>query len=60
MTESVGQEDTQGEEEKAEPENDTPTQTTEKTSAPTGFTVLGGFENKPVQKVQWFVSDDGG
>ncbi|XP_036974722.1 ATP-dependent RNA helicase DDX51 [Acanthopagrus latus] len=63
VTESVGQEDTQGEEEKAEPENDTPTQTTEKTSAPTGFTVLGGFENKPVQKVhrvlpQWLAQPD--
>lgn len=52
VTGSVGQEDAQGEAEKAETENDTPTQTTEKTSPPTGFTVLGGFENKPVQKVQ--------
>lgn len=57
---SAGQEDAQGEAEKAETENDTPTQTTEKTSPPTGFTVLGGFENKPVQKVHWFVNDDGG
>uniref|UniRef100_A0A671W4G8 ATP-dependent RNA helicase n=1 Tax=Sparus aurata TaxID=8175 RepID=A0A671W4G8_SPAAU len=44
-------------------ENDTPTQTTEKTSPPTGFTVLGGFENKPVQKVhrvlpQWLAQPD--
>lgn len=33
--------------EEAETENDAPKQS----SAPTGFTVLGGFENKPVQKV---------
>uniref|UniRef100_A0A671W2L3 ATP-dependent RNA helicase n=1 Tax=Sparus aurata TaxID=8175 RepID=A0A671W2L3_SPAAU len=59
---SAGQEDAQGEAEKAETENDTPTQTTEKTSPPTGFTVLGGFENKPVQKVQvlpqWLAQPD--
>lgn len=47
-----GQEDTGGEGKEAETENDTPKQTTGKTSAQTGFTVLGGFENKPVQKVQ--------
>ncbi|XP_073334870.1 ATP-dependent RNA helicase DDX51 [Pagrus major] len=63
VTGRVGQEDTQGGEEKAETENDTPTQTTEKTPAPTGFTVLGGFENKPVQKVhrvlpQWLAQPD--
>ncbi|XP_044025588.1 ATP-dependent RNA helicase DDX51 [Siniperca chuatsi] len=61
-TEGDGQEDT-GEEEEAETENDTPKQTTGKTSAPTGFTVLGGFENKPVQKVhrvlpQWLAQPD--
>lgn len=38
-----GQQDAGGDEKKAEP-----TQTTGKTA----FTVLGGFENKPVQKVQ--------
>eukprot|EP00064_Thunnus_orientalis_P011024 superscaffoldBa00001553_g11054 len=57
-----GQEDAGGEEE-AETENDTPKKPTEKTSAPTGFTVLGGFENKPVQKVhrvlpQWLAQPD--
>ncbi|XP_044232864.1 ATP-dependent RNA helicase DDX51 [Thunnus albacares] len=57
-----GQEDAGGEEE-AETENDTPKEPTEKTSAPTGFTVLGGFENKPVQKVhrvlpQWLAQPD--
>nr|XP_046266290.1 ATP-dependent RNA helicase DDX51 [Scatophagus argus] len=50
-------------EEEAETENDTPKQTTAKTSTPTGFTVLGGFENKPVQKVhrvlpQWLAQPD--
>uniref|UniRef100_A0A7N6B517 ATP-dependent RNA helicase n=1 Tax=Anabas testudineus TaxID=64144 RepID=A0A7N6B517_ANATE len=45
--------------EEAETENDTPKQP----SAPTGFTVLGGFENKPVQKVhrvlpQWLAQPD--
>lgn len=44
-------EDAGGEEKEAEAENDTPKQAAGKTSAPTGFTVLGGFENKPVQKV---------
>lgn len=44
-----GQEDTGGEEERTE--NDTPKEPTGETSAPTGFTVLGGFENKPIQKV---------
>uniref|UniRef100_A0A8C4DUT4 ATP-dependent RNA helicase n=1 Tax=Dicentrarchus labrax TaxID=13489 RepID=A0A8C4DUT4_DICLA len=44
------QKDAGGEVEKAETENDTSKQTTGKTSAPTGFTVLGGFENKPIQK----------
>lgn len=37
-----------GEEDK-EAENDSPKEPTEKT--PTSFTVMGGFENKPVQKV---------
>lgn len=41
-----------GEEEEAQPGNVTLKETTEKTPAPTGFTVLGGFKNKPVQKVQ--------
>lgn len=55
-----GQKDTGGEEKEAETENDTPKQTTGKTSAQTGFTVLGGFENKPVQKVQWFANGANG
>ncbi|GAA6218530.1 ATP-dependent RNA helicase DDX51 [Lates japonicus] len=55
------QEDTA--EEEAEAENDSTKQTTEKTSAPTGFTVVGAFENKPVQKVhrvlpQWLAQPD--
>lgn len=45
-----GPQETGGEEE-TEKDNDTQKQTSGKTSAPTGFTVLGGFENKPVQKV---------
>ncbi|XP_071334475.1 ATP-dependent RNA helicase DDX51 isoform X2 [Trachinotus anak] len=50
-------------EEEAEAENDPPKQPTEKTSAPTSFTVMGGFENKPVQKVhrvlpQWLAQPD--
>ncbi|XP_041814923.1 ATP-dependent RNA helicase DDX51 [Chelmon rostratus] len=61
-THLAGQEDTV-EEEEAEAETDTPKQTTGKTSAPTGFTVLGGFENKPAQKVhrvlpQWLAQPD--
>lgn len=52
VTGKSGQEDAGGEEREAETENDTPKQTTGKTPAPTGFTVLGGFENKPVQKVR--------
>ncbi|XP_051265864.1 ATP-dependent RNA helicase DDX51 [Dicentrarchus labrax] len=57
------QKDAGGEVEKAETENDTSKQTTGKTSAPTGFTVLGGFENKPIQKVhrvlpQWLAQPD--
>lgn len=52
VTGKSGQEDAGGEEKEAETENDTPKQTRGKTPAPTGFTVLGGFENKPVQKVQ--------
>ncbi|XP_031721903.1 ATP-dependent RNA helicase DDX51 isoform X2 [Anarrhichthys ocellatus] len=58
-----GQEDSGGGEEETETENVTLKETTEKTSAPTGFTVLGGFENKPVQKVhrvlpQWLAQPD--
>ncbi|KAM3602133.1 uncharacterized protein V6R79_024863 [Siganus canaliculatus] len=46
-----------------ETENEAPEQATTETSAPTGFTVLGGFENKPVQKVhrvlpQWLAQPD--
>lgn len=54
-TEGEGQEVTGGDEEEAEAGHDTPKQTTGKTSAPEEFTVLGGFENKPVQKVHRFV-----
>ncbi|XP_008298982.1 ATP-dependent RNA helicase DDX51 [Stegastes partitus] len=55
-------EDTVGEEQ-AETEKDSPKQSSQKTSAPTGFTVLGGFESKPVQKVhrvlpQWLAEPD--
>ncbi|XP_028262381.1 ATP-dependent RNA helicase DDX51 [Parambassis ranga] len=46
-----GPEDTGGQEE-AETESVSPKQSSDKTSAPSGFTVLGGFEKKPVQKVQ--------
>ncbi|KAM6906126.1 ATP-dependent RNA helicase DDX51 [Lycodopsis pacificus] len=58
-----GQEDSGGGEQETETENVTLKETTEKTSAPTGFTVLGGFENKPVQKVhrvlpQWLAQPD--
>uniref|UniRef100_A0AAQ5YWW2 ATP-dependent RNA helicase n=1 Tax=Amphiprion ocellaris TaxID=80972 RepID=A0AAQ5YWW2_AMPOC len=46
-----------------EAEKDSPEQNSQKTSAPTGFTVLGGFESKPVQKVhrvlpQWLAEPD--
>ncbi|XP_033504917.1 ATP-dependent RNA helicase DDX51 [Epinephelus lanceolatus] len=63
VTGKDGQEDTVEEDEKVETENITIKQTTEKTSAPAGFTVLGGFENKPVQKVhrvlpQWLAQPD--
>ncbi|XP_070705561.1 ATP-dependent RNA helicase DDX51 [Pempheris klunzingeri] len=45
--------DTAGEEEEEEEEEEEAEKQTEgKTPAPTGFTVLGGFENKPVQKIQ--------
>ncbi|XP_062293311.1 ATP-dependent RNA helicase DDX51 [Scomber scombrus] len=62
VTAGDGQEDT-GAEDKAETENDKPEEPTEKTPAPTGFTVLGGFENKPIQKVhrvlpQWLAQPD--
>ncbi|XP_047438839.1 ATP-dependent RNA helicase DDX51 [Mugil cephalus] len=55
-------EDAQGQEE-AETENDSSKESSEKTSAPTGFTVLGGFESKPVKKVnrvlpQWLAEPD--
>ncbi|XP_018555267.1 ATP-dependent RNA helicase DDX51 [Lates calcarifer] len=53
------QEDTAEEEAEEAAENDS----TEKTSAPAGFTVVGAFENKPVQKVhrvlpQWLAQPD--
>ncbi|XP_032399574.1 ATP-dependent RNA helicase DDX51 [Etheostoma spectabile] len=53
-----GQVDTGGEEETTGTEN-----VSGKTSAPTGYTVLGGFENRPVQKVdrvlpQWLAQPD--
>ncbi|XP_039980627.1 ATP-dependent RNA helicase DDX51 isoform X2 [Xiphias gladius] len=62
VTGGDGQEDTGGEDD-AEAENDPPKKTAGKTSAPTGFTVVGGFENKPVQKVhrvlpQWLAQPD--
>lgn len=46
-----GPEDTGGQEE-AETESVSPKQSSDKAPAPSGFTVLGGFESKPVQKVQ--------
>lgn len=57
-TGGTGQADTEGEN-----GDDTLKQSTEMTSAPTGFTILGGFENKPVQKVhrvlpQWLAQPD--
>ncbi|XP_010752603.1 ATP-dependent RNA helicase DDX51 [Larimichthys crocea] len=62
VTGTDGQKDAAGGED-VETEDKTQKQTTEKTSAPTGFTVLGGFENKPVQKVhrvlpQWLAQPD--
>uniref|UniRef100_A0AAQ5Z8P5 ATP-dependent RNA helicase n=1 Tax=Amphiprion ocellaris TaxID=80972 RepID=A0AAQ5Z8P5_AMPOC len=59
-TKGDGPEDTGGQE---EAEKDSPEQNSQKTSAPTGFTVLGGFESKPVQKVhrvlpQWLAEPD--
>ncbi|TKS75755.1 ATP-dependent RNA helicase DDX51 [Collichthys lucidus] len=62
VTGTDGQKDAAGGED-AKTEDKTQKQTTEKTSAPTGFTVLGGFENKPVQKVhrvlpQWLTQPD--
>ncbi|KAI4801815.1 hypothetical protein KUCAC02_019686, partial [Chaenocephalus aceratus] len=56
VTERAGLEETGGGEEKTETENIAPEQTAEKTPAPTGFTVLGGFDNKPVQK--WLAQPD--
>lgn len=35
-----------------ETEDNIPKETSGNSSFPSGFTVLGGFENKPVQKVQ--------
>ncbi|KAK5903995.1 hypothetical protein CgunFtcFv8_007727 [Champsocephalus gunnari] len=63
VTGRTGLEETGGGEEKTETENIAPEQTAEKTPAPTGFTVLGGFDNKPVQKVhrvlpQWLAQPD--
>ncbi|XP_034006460.1 ATP-dependent RNA helicase DDX51 [Trematomus bernacchii] len=63
VTGREGLEETGGGEEKTETENIAPEQTAEKTPAPTGFTVLGGFDNKPVQKVhrvlpQWLAQPD--
>lgn len=51
MTEGGEQEDTGGEGKDTHREKDMTKQTTGKVEAPTGFTVLGGFENKPFQKV---------
>lgn len=53
MTEGGEQEDAGGDGKDTEREKDVTIQTTGKVEAcvPTGFTVLGGFENKPVQKV---------
>uniref|UniRef100_A0A8C2ZVR4 ATP-dependent RNA helicase n=1 Tax=Cyclopterus lumpus TaxID=8103 RepID=A0A8C2ZVR4_CYCLU len=48
-------EEEEEEEGETETENATLKPTPGKTSAPTGFTILGGFENKPVQKVQLYV-----
>ncbi|XP_034755801.1 ATP-dependent RNA helicase DDX51 [Etheostoma cragini] len=53
-----GQEDTGGEKETTGTEN-----VTGETSAPSGYTLLGGFENRPVQKVdrvlpQWLAQPD--
>lgn len=58
-----GQQYSGAEEDQAETENNTPKQTTGKTSVPTGFTVLGGFEIQPVPKVhrvlpQWLAQPD--
>lgn len=39
----------------AEAGGDAASGSTGETSAPTGFKVLGGFENKPAQKVLFFV-----
>ncbi|XP_051812375.1 ATP-dependent RNA helicase DDX51 [Acanthochromis polyacanthus] len=55
-----GPEDTGGQE---EAEKDSSEQNSQKTSAPTGFTVLGGFDSKPAQKVhrvlpQWLAEPD--
>ncbi|XP_038582407.1 ATP-dependent RNA helicase DDX51 isoform X2 [Micropterus salmoides] len=55
----LSEEETGGEEGETETEN----VSTGKTPAPAGFTVLGGFENKPVQKVhrvlpQWLAQPD--
>ncbi|XP_071755307.2 ATP-dependent RNA helicase DDX51 [Centroberyx gerrardi] len=62
VTGGDGQADTGGEEE-VEAEDNRTKQDAGKTSAQTGFTILGGFENKPVQKVhrvlpQWLAQPD--
>ncbi|KAF3844185.1 hypothetical protein F7725_013526, partial [Dissostichus mawsoni] len=60
VTGTAGLEETGGGEEKTETENIAPEQTAEKTPAPTGFMVLGGFDNKPVHRVlpQWLAQPD--
>lgn len=54
VTRREGQEDTGREEKEADAGVSTPKGTSGDTSAPTGFKVLGGFENKPAQKVSDF------
>lgn len=46
-----GEQDTGDEGKDTERDKDMTKQTTGREQTPTGFTVLGGFENKPVQKV---------
>ncbi|KAG7239172.1 hypothetical protein INR49_029923 [Caranx melampygus] len=60
VMESSRSEDTGEEDDEAD---DSPKEPTEKTSAPTSFTVIGGFENKSIQKVhrvlpQWLAQPD--
>lgn len=54
VTRREGQEDTGREEKEAEAGVDTPKGSGGDTSTSTGFKVLGGFENKPAQKVSDF------